>query len=81
MCVTQNVFYECGCLEDTKYNMCDRAMTEMNHITQTAPPIYRAHPCATCFAKGLAEKAKKTRDEKEKKNRQQGGSSSRMDMS
>ncbi len=81
MCVTQNVFFECGCLEDTKYDMCDKAMIEMGHMTQTAPPIFKTHPCANCFARGLEEKARRTREEKGKKDRQQGGSSSRMDES
>ena len=59
--------------------MCDKAMTEMGHMTQTIPPIVKTHPCAEHFARGLEEKAKKTRDEKEKKEREQGGG--RMDES
>lgn len=46
--------------------MCDRAMTELNHIAQTAPPIVKTHPCATCFVRGLEEKAKKTKEAKER---------------
>lgn len=73
MCVTQNIFYECGCLEDTKYTMCDRAVTETCHSTQMAPPVVKSHPCAACFARGLADKARKTREAKDKKARESGG--------
>ena len=76
MCVTQNIFFDCGCLEDTKYTMCDRAMTEMGHVTQIASPIVKRHPCANCFARGLEEKARKTREQKGKENGDQGGASS-----
>jgi len=77
MCITQNIFFECGCLEDTKYTMCDKAMTELGHITQIATPIFKTHPCAPCFTKGLEEKAKQTREQKQKQNK----SGDRMDQS
>ena len=66
MCITQNIFFECGCLEDTVYTMCDRAITEPGHATQMATAIIKNHPCANCFGKGLADKAKMTKDAKSK---------------
>ena len=66
MCFTQNIFFECSCLEETKYTMCDKAMTEPGHMTRMAPPIFKNHPCARCFAQGVAEKAQKTKEQKGK---------------
>lgn len=54
---TQNIYFECGWWESAKYTMCDRAMTEANHTTKQDPPN---HPCAKCFAKGLAGNANQT---------------------
>ena len=66
MCHIENIHFSCGHLEDTKYTMCDRAMMEMNHATSTTQTM-KNYPCAECFGRGVAEKAKAVRDAKGKK--------------
>ena len=65
MCHIENVHFSCGHPEDTKYTMCELAMSEMNHVTSTTQTS-KTYPCAACFARGVEEKAKQTREQKGK---------------
>ena len=62
MCHIENVHFSCGHPEDTKYTMCELAMSEMNHVTTTTETT-KTYPCAACFARGVEEKAKQTREQ------------------
>lgn len=66
MCHIENIHFSCGHLEDTKYTMCDQAMTEMNHVTNTTQTM-KNYPCADCFGRGVEAKAKQVRDAKGRK--------------
>lgn len=66
MCTTQNIFYECGCLEDTKHTMCNKSQTP-GHYPRIMSPSVKNHPCAACFTEGVAEKANKTKESKQGK--------------
>lgn len=65
MCHIENVHFCCGHPEDTKYTMCELAMSEMNHVTTTTETT-KTYPCAACFARGVEEKAKQTREQQGK---------------
>lgn len=66
MCHIENIHFSCGHPEDTKYTMCELAMSEMNHVT-TSTDTTRPYPCAPCFARGVEEKAKQTREQQGKR--------------
>lgn len=62
----ENIHFSCGHLEDTDYQMCPQAMTEMNHVTTTTAST-KNYPCAACFGRGVEEKAKAAREAQGKK--------------
>lgn len=65
MCHIEHIHFSCGHPEDTKYTMCELAMSEMNHVTTTTDTA-KNYPCAACFARGVEEKAKQTREQQGK---------------
>ena len=54
--------------------MCDKAVTELEHITQIIPLIFKYHPCSTCFVRWLEEKMRQEgRKGKERKGKEREG--------